>query len=125
MNNNSQLPIIYLENTRAAESNPFSHDCISINYIVYEKNDDGLLLDCQIEKEDKSYHTTICIDFCELNRLIGVIYAQHDIDIYSLISEHIVSNNNSICEVNLIKELGHPITINNYSFNQTLQLRRA
>jgi len=101
------------------------YDQISINYIVYEKNDDGLLLDCQIEKNNNSYHSTICIDFCELNRLIGVIYAQHNIDIYGLISEYIVSSENAICEVNLTKELGHPLTINNYSFNSSNQLRQA
>jgi hypothetical protein len=113
-------PIIPL--TATIESH---YDQISINYIVYEQNDDGLLLDCQIEKNSKSYHSTICIDFYELNRLIGVIYAQHNIDIYGLISEHIVSNDNAICEVNLTKELGQPITINDFSFNSTNQFRQA
>lgn len=111
-------------NTLVQYHNEISYERLSINYIVYEKNDDGLLLDCEILRNDKRFHSTICIDFYELNRLIGIISAQHDIDIYGLISEHIISNNNAICEVNLVKELGHPIMLENYSF-QSPQLRRA
>lgn len=101
------------------------YEAIHINYIVYEKNDDGLLLDCVIEKNDTRFHSTICIDFYELNRLMGVLSSVHDIDIYGLISEHIVSNTNSICEVNLIRELGHPVTLKNYAFSAVKALRSA
>lgn len=101
------------------------YEQISINYIVYERNDDGLLLECEINSNGKKYQTNICIGFQELNRLIGVAARENGIDIYDLISEHIVSSNNSICEVNLEKELGHPLTLMNYSFDSTHHLMRA
>lgn len=98
---------------------------LTINYIVYEQNDDGLLLECDILKDNTSYSTTICIDFKELNQLIGSINYQTGVDVYDLISEHIVSSNNAICELNFTKELGHPIKLNNYTFNSTHHLLRA
>ena len=101
------------------------HQRIFINYIVYERNDDGLLLDCEIETNNRRFHSTICLDFQELNRLMGVLSSQHGIDIYELISEHIVSNDNSVCEVNLLKELGHPIVLQDYSFELMMPLRHA
>lgn len=102
-----------------------NYDAISINYIVYEKEDDGLLLDCSITNNGKNYLTNICIDFCELNHLIGVVNREMGVDIYDLISEHIIDSNNAICEVNLVKELGHPITLNDYAFDTTHHLLRA
>jgi len=125
MKSRYELPQISSINYLNDSVSPFDYGQVSINYIVYEKNDDGLLLDCLISKDNKTYHSTICIDFCELNRLIGVIYAQHNIDIYGLISEHIVSSDNAICEVNLVKELGHPITLKNYSFESNHLLKTA
>ena len=98
---------------------------IFINYIVYERNDDGLLLDCEIETNNHRFHTTICLDFQELNRLMGVLSSQHDIDLYELISEHIVSDDNSVCEVNLLKELGHPIVLQDYSLELMMPLQSA
>jgi hypothetical protein len=101
------------------------YESVHINYIVFEKNDDGLLLECEIEKNNNRFHTTICIDFYELNRLMGILSSVHDLDIYGLISEHIVSNTNSVCEVDLIKELGHPLTLKNYAFNTIKTLKSA
>ncbi len=105
--------------------NPITpEDSVSLNYIVYEKSDDGLLVDCEITRNEKRFHSTVCIDFHELNRLIGVISAQHEIDIYDLISEHIISSDNAICEVNLEKAIGHAIVLRDFQFN-TLELRKA
>ena len=101
------------------------HQRIFINYIVYERNDDGLLLDCEIETNNHRFHSTICIDFQELNRLMGILSSQHDIDIYELISEHIVSNDNSVCEVNLLKELGRPVVLHDHSFGLMMPLNHA
>ena len=102
-----------------------SYESLTLNYIVFEKNDDGLLLECDVVKNNTSYSTTICIDFKELNRLMGVINHQTGFDVYSLISEHIISSDNAICELNFQKELGSPIELFNYAFQSTHHLLRA
>jgi hypothetical protein len=56
---------------------------------------------------------------------MGVLSSQHDIDLYELISEHIVSDDNSVCEVNLLKELGHPIVLQDYSLELMMPLQSA
>ena len=84
---------------------------VFINYIVYEQNDDGLLLECEIESSGNRFYSTICLRFPELNQLMGVLSSQHNIDLYELISEHCISNNHSVCEINLLKKLGHPLVI--------------
>jgi len=99
---------------------------IAINYIVYEKNDDGLLLECEITQNSHTYLTNICIDFFELNRIIGWLSgSQNPVNLHELISENIIDNTNAICELDIRKELGQPLLLNDYSFDSTYHLMRA
>jgi len=84
---------------------------IEINYIVYEKNDDGILLICTVIGRGKSYKTNISIDFDELDEIIRLINSSNQVDLYELISSELFGSNSFISEVNLQAKLGKSIFI--------------
>ena len=85
---------------------------MEIQFIVYERNDDGLLLACKVFKAGKSYFTNISINFNELNNLIGKIPTINGIDVSELITNELLTNNDEISEINLKNKLGQTIMIN-------------
>lgn len=85
---------------------------MEIHFIVYERNDDGLLLACKVFKGGKSYFTNISINFNELNNLIGKIPAINGINVSELITTELFSNSDEISEINLKNKLGQSIILN-------------
>ena len=85
---------------------------MEIQFIVYERNDDGLLLACKVFKGSKNYFTNISINFNELNNLMGKIPIINGIDVSELITNELLSNNDEISEINLKNKLGQTIVIN-------------
>jgi len=79
---------------------------MEIHFIVYERNDDGLLLACKVFKGGKSYFTNISINFNELNNLMGKIPTINGVDVSELITNELFSNNDEISEINLKNKLG-------------------
>lgn len=84
---------------------------IEINYIVYEKNDDGILLICTVYGSGKSYKTNISIDFDELDEVLALINSSNQVDLYELISSRLLNSNDFISEVNLTSTFGKSIFI--------------
>lgn len=87
---------------------------MEIHFIVYERNDDGLLLACTVYKGGKSYFTNISINFNELNILMGKIPTVNGINVAELITSELFSNGDEICEINLKSKLGQSIKLNEY-----------
>ena len=85
---------------------------MEIQFIVYERNDDGLLLACKVFKGGKSYFTNISINFNELNNLIGKLPRINVIDFSQLITNELLTNQDEISEINLKNKLGQTIMIN-------------
>ena len=85
---------------------------MEIQFIVYERNDDGLLLACKVFKGAKSYFTNISINFNELNNLIGKLPRVNGIDFSELITNELLTNHDEISEINLKNKLGQTIMIN-------------
>jgi len=99
---------------------------ILLKYIVFEKNDNGLLLECEIKDGDQSQPASFCIDFRELNLLLGKIYNTIGLNhVSELVSEHIFANNQSICELDFTKHLGSPIRLTDFSFSGTYHELKA
>ncbi len=82
------------------------YDKITINYMVYEKNDDGLLLSCTVCIENKCFDTNISVDFTELNHLMGAIASENRSELYDLISNDLLGSNDFISELNLLDKFG-------------------
>ena len=87
---------------------------MEIRFIIYERNDDGLLLACKVFKGGKSYFTNISINFNELNNLMGKIPTINGINVSQLITDELLSNNDEISEINLKNKLGQSIVLNDY-----------
>ena len=85
---------------------------MEIQFIDYERNDDGLLLACKVFKGGKSYYKNISINFNELNNLIGKIQRLNGIDVSELITNELLTNHGEISEINLKNKLGQTIMIN-------------
>ena len=85
---------------------------MEIQFIVYERNDDGLLLVCKVHKKGKNYCTNISIDFNELNNLMGKIPSINGIHVSELITSELLESNDQISEINLKSKLGQSITLN-------------
>lgn len=84
---------------------------IEINFIVYEKNDDGVLLICTVYGSNKSYRTNISVDFSELDEIIALIDSSNQVDLYELISKELLDSTSFISEINLQSTLGRSIFI--------------
>jgi len=85
---------------------------MEIQFIIYERNDDGLLLACKVYKGGKSYFTNISINFNELNVLMGKLPSINGIEMSDLITNELFSSNDEICEINLQSKLGQTIQLN-------------
>lgn len=85
---------------------------IEINFIVYEKNDDGVLLICTVYGATKTYQTNISIDFSDLDEIIALINSTNQVDLYELISNDLFNSSSLISEINLPSALGKSIYIN-------------
>lgn len=85
---------------------------MEIQFIVYEKNDDGVLLACKVYKNGKTYYTNIGLNFQELNNLIGKIPSVNGVDFADLITTELFSNDDEISEINLKAKIGQPIMLN-------------
>ena len=99
---------------------------ILLKYIVFEKNDNGLLLECEVKNGDAYHPISFCIDFRELNLLLGKIYNTLGLhQVSDLVSEHIFDNNQSICELDFTQHFGAPISLKEFSFSGTYHELKA
>ncbi len=95
-------------------------DSININYMVYEKNDDGLLLICEVAKNGKNYNANFSIDFNQLNTLISSIPFLNRELLTDLISSKLLSSSAFMSELDVTNELGKPIALYNYTLNANI-----
>jgi len=92
------------------------YDRLDLEYLVYEKNDDGLLLICTAYINEKAYATSFTINFNELNDLIAKITEFYQMDVYDLIIDNLFNTQTNISEVDFVKETGDVASLTNYSF---------
>lgn len=90
------------------------YDSIEISHLVYEKDDDGLMMACKIEKNNKRYYTNLSISFIQFNQIISKLL-QNGIDIYDELSASLFQNSNFVSEVNLSSINGQKVILNNFS----------
>jgi hypothetical protein len=95
------------------DSNTF-YDSIEISHLVYEKDDDGLMMACKIEKNNKKYYTNLSISFTQFNEIISKLL-QCGIDIYDELAINLFQSNNFVSEVNLASINGKNIVLNDFS----------
>ena len=95
------------------DSNTF-YDSIEISHLVYEKGDDGLMMACKVEKNNKKYYTNLSISFTQFNEIISKLL-QCGIDIYDELSTNLFQSNNFVSEVNLASINGKNIVLNDFS----------
>jgi len=109
-------------NTLLVNGTNHNYEQININHIVYEQNDDGLLIDCNVKRNKKAYRTNFCIDFKELNNIICKAYNKIDsLKLTELISDKLFGSSSPISDLNIKKQLGESIKLNNYSFQGNYQ----
>ena len=85
---------------------------IEINFIIYEKNDDGVLLICTVHGSNKFYKTNISVDFNELDEIVALINAEDQTALYDLISDDLLNSKSLISEINIQSRFGKSIVIN-------------
>lgn len=90
------------------------YDSIEISHLVYEKNDDGLLMACKIEKNNKKYYTNLSISFTQFNQIISKLLL-NGIDIADELAARLFQNNNFVSEVNLSTINGENIVLRDFS----------
>lgn len=95
-------------------NNSAFYDAIEISHLVYEKGDDGLMMACKIQKNNKEYYTNLSISFSQFNQIISKLL-QKGIDIYDDLSAHLFQSNQAVSEVNLSNINGANVTLNNFS----------
>ena len=100
-------------------------DKMHIDTIVYEKNDDGLVLECEIEHNSKTSRRSISIDFYEWNNILGKIADPFlSSRLQEIISEMAFNSVEWITEIRLPNILGKQVEVANYDFeNQYFELR--
>lgn len=95
------------------DSNTF-YDSIEISHLVYEKDDDGLMMACKIENNNKKYYTNLSISFTQFNEIISKLL-QQGIDIYDELATSLFESNSFVSEVNLASINGENIVLNDFS----------
>lgn len=95
-------------------NNSAYYDAIEISHLVYEKGDDGLMMACKIEKNNKEYYTNLSISFSQFNQIISKLLLK-GIDIYDELSAHLFQTNRIVSEVNLATINETKVTLNNFS----------
>lgn len=90
------------------------YDSIEISHLVYEKDDDGLMMSCKIETNNKKYYTNLSISFIQFNQIISKLL-QSGIDIYDELTTKLFQNHNFVSEVNLSSINGESIILKDFS----------
>jgi|SRR5690606_11269104 len=102
-----------------------SYSKISIETIVYEKYDDGFVLECEVETGNVLKKKTFSIDFFEWNNILGKIKDPFlSTRLQEVISEMAFNSKDWITTIVLPTVFGNQIEIEDYDFeNQYMELR--
>jgi hypothetical protein len=90
------------------------YDSIEISHLVYEKDDDGLMMACRIEKNNKKYYTNLSISFIQFNQIVSKLL-QSGIDIYDELVSSLFETSDFVSEVNLSSINGERIVLHDFS----------
>jgi hypothetical protein len=89
------------------------YESVTLQHIVYEANDNDLLLSCKITNLGKSYFTHFTIDFSGLNQLIS-FFAKKGFDIYEILTQRLLESNERFREFDFQRYLGENATLSTF-----------
>jgi len=106
-------------NTIVSLNSTAYYDKMEITHIVYEKGDDGLLIACKVENNNKLFYTNFSISFSQFNQIISKLM-QKGIDIYEAVNKKLFQSSAIISELDLSKVYGSSVVLNEFSLLQNV-----